>query len=242
MDENLHKDSAPTTNFPADAPAENTGDSVTTNGKGFMRNLYEKAGEHAENISNNLRDAVIADGMRPYDDADGCPCCHSLHRGHGDCVCREIFAWAGFVFIPLTASWISGLFIQQESSMEWFKSLNHLMYEPPQWIYLPVWLVLNFLLGTSVWLTWKKLGCRKGAGILMLFGFLLLLQISWSYTFFYSHNLFGGFINLIWIFAVFLLLGLATAPVCRLATALLVPQAIWLIYALILNYQLWRIN
>lgn len=199
-------------------------------GQRIIHGLCSAAGKEAEKCTNSLRHGVIRDGMRC-----GCGCEADY------CLCQEIFPWIGFVSITFASGWISSLFMQPQG-FEWFATLTRPTWAPPQWIFLPVWMLLYFLLGTSVWLSWRKLGCLKAGGILVLYGLLLLLQIGWTYMFFYSQNPFGAFIDMIWVFAVLILLWLATLPVCRLAAGLLIPQILWILYALVLNYHLWRLN
>lgn len=163
------------------------------------------------------------------------PCCGDM------CGCCEAFPWFGFVAIAMASGWIASLFMQP-AGFEWFRSLNHPEFSPPSWLFLPVWLVLYFLLGTSVWITRRATDCCRFSRVFMLFAFLILLQIVWCYSFFFAQNPFGAFIDLVWIFTVLLLLFLSSMKISRLAGILLLPQVLWTIYAMILNYQIWKLN
>ena len=155
--------------------------------------------------------------------------------------CCETFPWFGFVAIAMASGWIASLFMQP-AGFEWFRTLNHPEISPPSWLFLPVWLVLYFLLGTSVWITRRMTDCCRFSRIFMLFAFLLLLQIVWCYSFFYAQNPFGAFIDLVWVFTVLLLLFQCSMKISRLAGVLLLPQVLWTVYAMILNYQSWKLN
>ena len=165
---------------------------------------------------------------------EACPCGEM-------CGCCETFPWFGFVAIAMASGWIANLFMQP-AGYEWFRALNHPECSPPSWLFLPVWLVLYFLLGTSVWISRRMTDCSRFTRIFMLFAFLLLLQIVWCYSFFYTQNPFGAFIDLVWVFTVLLLLFLSSLKISRLAGILLLPQVLWTIYAMILNYQIWKLN
>ncbi|MCR5164898.1 MAG: tryptophan-rich sensory protein [Thermoguttaceae bacterium] len=165
---------------------------------------------------------------------EACPCGEM-------CGCCETFPWFGFVAIAMASGWIASLFMQP-AGYEWFRALNHPECAPPSWLFLPVWLVLYFLLGTSVWISRRLTDCARFTRIFMLFAFLLLLQIVWCYSFFYTQNPFGAFIDLVWVFTVLLLLFLSSIKISRLAGILLLPQVLWTIYAMILNYQIWKLN
>lgn len=213
-------------------------------GQKIIHDMCAGVTAEAEKLTNHERERLIQDAVQK-----GCCSAESHSRmqscGCGCeedvCICQQVFPWLGFVGITLASGWVSSLFMQP-AGHEWFSTLIRPSWAPPQWIFLPVWILLYFLLGTSVWLSWRRLGCKKAAGVLVLYALLLLLQIAWAYTFFYQQNPFGGFIDLIWIFAVLLLLLLGTVPVCRVAAVLLIPQTLWILYALILNYHIWRLN
>ncbi len=204
-------------------------------GKTFFRGIYCAVKDVGDACSNSSREEMIRECFSLGEKGSACSCDQDF------CFCQALFPWLGFVGIAMFSGWISSLFLQPEG-FAWFASLNRPVWTPPQWIFPPVWIVLYFLLGTSVWLAWRKAGCRRGAGILVLFALLLFLQISWSYSFFFTQNPFGGFINLIWVFTVLGLLALAISSKCRCAAALLLPQMLWILYALVLNYQIWKMN
>ncbi|MDO4569978.1 MAG: tryptophan-rich sensory protein [Planctomycetia bacterium] len=199
-------------------------------GKEWLHDKALNAEERAERLANRIRDEIVEEARS---------CAHGCDADH--CFCQDIFPWLGFLGITYAAGWVSSLFVQN-SSHEWFKSLNLPMWAPPMWIYVPVWILLFFLLGTAVWCVWKKAGCRKISHIIALYVFFLLLNIGWTYTFFYNENIFGGFITTIWLFAVSVLMPIAMAPICRLASVLMLPQVIWVLYAMLLNYSIWRLN
>lgn len=201
----------------------------------YFKKLYETLKNEGERSTNAAREELLCSARHGRD------CGGYHHCGGADCICHEVFPWAGFVGLTFASGWISSLFLQP-STFRWFATLEQPAMMPPQWIFLPVWILLYFLLGTSVWISWRKAGCRRALPVLVLYGILMLLQIAWCYTFFYGHNPFGGFINLIWIFGVSLLLMLASLPICRCAAILLIPQVLWIFYALIINYQVWHLN
>lgn len=198
----------------------------TPNPKGFWYGLFTSFRRESDACSSPEKCCTY--GREP------CTC------GDMSCCC-ETFSWFGFVAIAMASGWISSLFMQP-AGFEWFRALNHPEISPPSWLFLPVWLVLYFLLGTSVWITRRMTDCNRFSGIFMLFAFLILLQIVWCYSFFYAQNPFGAFIDLVWIFSVLLLLLLSSMKISRLAGILLLPQVLWTIYAMILNYQIWKLN
>ena len=164
-----------------------------------------------------------------------CPCCGE------NCFCMFVLPWLGFLGLSYAAGWISSLFVR-DATIYWSEAVARPWWMPPQWIFPPVWTVLYFLLGTAVWLAWRKVGCQKASHVIALFVTLLILQMGWTYAFFYLQMPFGAFIDLIWAFAVLILLAMSIAPISKVGALLLLPQILWMIYALALNYSIWRMG
>ena len=150
------------------------------------------------------------------------------------CLCMEALPWCGFLGISYGAAWLSSLFVRNVGSLSFMP--ENAWWMPPAWLFGAVWTVLYFLLGTAVWLAWRRVGCQRASSVCVLFITLLILQMGWTFAFFYLQSPFGAFIDLIWTLAVTILLAMSIAPIHRFGAMLLIPQVIWLIYALGLNY------
>ncbi|MDO4574890.1 MAG: TspO/MBR family protein [Planctomycetia bacterium] len=164
-----------------------------------------------------------------------------LQCGEEKCMCREILPWLGFLALCYLASWIGSLFINVGDG-SWYQHLNRPIWTPPAWIFPIVWTTLYFLLGTAVWWAWKTAGCRKICCVLGLFLLLLACMAAWPYCFFGRQSPFTGFLDLIWAFAFLVLLMLSIAPIQKWAAVLLIPQMLWMAYALVLNFTIWRMQ
>jgi benzodiazapine receptor len=125
---------------------------------------------------------------------------------------------------------------------EWYFALRKPAWNPPAWIFGPVWTVLYTMMAVAAWLVWKRGGFVAHRVALSLFLTQLVLNGAWTPLFFGLHELglAGAEIALLWLaiaetLAVFW-------PINRAAACLLVPYLLWVSFAAALNFALWRIN
>ena len=125
---------------------------------------------------------------------------------------------------------------------EWYEGLSKPLWTPPNSAFGPVWTILYILMAVSAWMVWKSAGVAKARGALAVYLFQLLLNASWSLVFFGWHRMGLGFFNIVF-------LWLAIAITVRLfwryqqvAAILLVPYWLWVGFAGVLNFTIWRLN
>ncbi len=125
---------------------------------------------------------------------------------------------------------------------EWYAQLNKPTWNPPNWIFGPVWTALYTMMAVAAWLVWCRGGFATQRGPLGWFLLQLLLNAAWSPLFFGLHNPGLAFaeILLLW----FAILGTMVAfwRVQRLANLLLIPYLAWVTFAAFLNFTLWQLN
>ncbi|MFT6399802.1 MAG: tryptophan-rich sensory protein [Bradymonadia bacterium] len=124
----------------------------------------------------------------------------------------------------------------------WFDSLNKPSWNPPGWVFGPVWTVLYAMIGTSGWLVWRDHGSSAIRWALALWLIQLLLNAAWSPTFFGMHR--PG-LALVIICAMWLTIAatiVAFWPLQRTAAYLLLPYLAWVTFATVLNTAIWRLN
>lgn len=125
---------------------------------------------------------------------------------------------------------------------EWYAALRKPSWNPPGWIFGPVWSALYTMMAVAAWLVWKRGGFAAQRRPLGVFLAQLALNALWTPLFFGLH----------WpgvAFAEILMLGLAIAwtitlfwQVQRAAAYLLMPYLAWVSFAAVLNGTLWRLN
>ncbi len=125
----------------------------------------------------------------------------------------------------------------------WYQSLHRPSWQPPDWLFGPVWTTIFALAAYAGFLAWEsRPGLRAWARIAALFAINGLLNITWSALYFRLHrpDWALGETAALWL-SVFALIVLL-APHTRLGAALLVPYLLWVSFAAVLNLAVVRLN
>lgn len=124
----------------------------------------------------------------------------------------------------------------------WYEQLSKPSWNPPGWLFGPVWMTLYTLMALSAWLVWRQGGWAQQSRPLGLFVFQLVLNALWTPLFFGLHL--PG-VALLEMLALWLTLA-ATIwmffQVQRVAAFLLLPYIAWVSFAAVLNFTIWRLN
>jgi len=146
------------------------------------------------------------------------------------------------LLLPLAIGGIAGIFTT-EAIPGWYASLNQPSFNPPNWVFAPVWIGLYLLMGISLFLVWKASvpGEEKSRAIYYFFC-QLVLNILWSYAFFYrqSPGLALVIIMVLWLFILVTLVKFY--PINKIASILFIPYLLWVSFAAVLNYSIWQLN
>ncbi|WP_405400765.1 TspO/MBR family protein [Maribacter sp. Asnod2-G09] len=133
--------------------------------------------------------------------------------------------------------------VTQSSVNGWYMTLNKPSFNPPNWIFAPVWSALYIMMGISAGWVWAKGFHHKYVKTgLYHFGFQLLLNGLWSIIFF---GLKQPFYGLLVIMALLVVLSLTIKwfnVVSKFAAILLIPYLLWVCFATALNYKIWELN
>jgi len=125
----------------------------------------------------------------------------------------------------------------------WYASLEKPSFNPPNWLFGPVWLILYALMGVAAYFVWVKGLESKGAKVaLSVFVVQLFLNVLWSNVFFGLHSIFYGFVIIIALWVSIALTMVAFARVSKTASVLLIPYILWVSFASVLNYYIWLLN
>ena len=125
----------------------------------------------------------------------------------------------------------------------WYSTLNKPFFNPPNWIFGPVWGALYLLMGISLFLVWENKKKNKNyVSALILFFVQLVLNFLWSVLFFGLHSVFFASqeIIILWIFILFTIINFLR--VSRTAGLILIPYALWVGFAAVLNFSILLLN
>lgn len=146
------------------------------------------------------------------------------------------------IVICQLAGVIGGLFTGS-AIPTWYQTIKKPAFNPPNWIFGPVWTLLYLLMGISLYLIWKSGGPGKAKTIAMTVFFVqLALNILWSFLFFFLKNPLAGFIEIIVLWIFILVTILLFYPLSKLGSLLMIPYILWVSFAAVLNYFLWYLN
>jgi len=124
----------------------------------------------------------------------------------------------------------------------WYASIQKPSFNPPNWIFAPVWTTLFLLMGVSLWLTLKTENSPARKTALVAFAIQLLLNSAWSFLFFKMHSPLAGLIEIIFLWAAILFWILKTYSVSKLGALLSIPYLLWVSFASFLNFWIWKLN
>jgi benzodiazapine receptor len=148
-------------------------------------------------------------------------------------ICILICQCAGFI----------GSFFTRPSIPTWYATLDKPPFTPPNGVFSPVWITLFLLMGISLFLIWRRGLAEKTVRVaIVFFGSQLIFNILWSVLFFGLKSPLAGFIDItvLWVaiaFTIFYFL-----KVSKTAGVLLLPYFVWVSFASVLNFFIWRLN
>lgn len=153
------------------------------------------------------------------------------------------------LIISIVASLLAGVIgsgFTSSSIPTWYALLNKPAFNPPNWIFGPVWTTLYILMGISLYLIWnsKKSNTNKKyykIGI-KLFILQLVLNALWSILFFGLQSPFFALLEIILLWISILMTMYYFSKISKTAMYLLVPYLLWVSFASILNLAIYLIN
>ncbi len=137
------------------------------------------------------------------------------------------------------AAGIIGSVFTMDGVRNWYPTLIKPDFNPPNWLFGPVWTTLFLLMGISLYLIWQQ---KKNREALSVFGIQLFLNVMWSVLFFYLHQPLWAFMEIIVLWIFILLSIIYFYKISKPAAYLLIPYILWVSFAAFLNYTLYSLN
>lgn len=146
------------------------------------------------------------------------------------------------IAIPLAIGSLAGFFTAS-SVNGWYTTLVKPSFNPPNWLFAPVWTSLYIMMGIAFFLIWKSNAndvVKRTAVTLYIIQ--LALNFCWSFIFFYAEQPGWALVDIIlmWIF-IFLTIRWF-GKISSVSAWLLVPYICWVSFATVLNYAIWTLN
>ncbi len=151
---------------------------------------------------------------------------------------------AGLVLSLALCLGVSGIggAITRSSVSDWYQGLAKPWFNPPDWVFAPVWITLYIFMGVAAWLVWRKTGFRRGAAPLAWFGAQLALNLGWSALFFGLRSVGWALAEIAVLWAAILVTALHFRRISPAAGLLLMPYLLWVSFATALNAAIWWLN
>lgn len=146
-----------------------------------------------------------------------------------------------FIISCLVLEVFAGYWTNQTVST-WYPELHKPSWTPPGWVFGPVWTILYIMIAISGWLIYKEDYSYQRSVALAFYGGQLALNFMWSFFFFSLKSPILGLIDIILLSLSIILTVINAWPVRPLASILLIPYLIWVIYATTLNAGIWLLN
>lgn len=124
----------------------------------------------------------------------------------------------------------------------WYATLIKPSWNPPNWIFGPVWSMLYLCMAIAAWLVWRQTGLAGAATPLALFGVQLAMNLAWSWLFFGLQNPGLAFLDILLLWTAIIATMVALWFRSTVAGLLFVPYLVWVSFAAVLNFVVWRLN
>lgn len=124
----------------------------------------------------------------------------------------------------------------------WYATLQKPFFNPPSWLFGPVWTILYALMGFALYRIWELPPSSDRSMLFSLFIIQLILNLAWSFLFFYFQRPDWALAEIILLWGFILWLIIRFYPLDKLAAGLQIPYLLWVSFATVLNASLWWLN
>ncbi len=145
------------------------------------------------------------------------------------------------LLLPLAVGALGG-FATATSVTTWYAELQKPFFNPPPWVFGPVWTTLYLLMGVSLFLVWRLPRTPKRNRALGWFAAQLVLNCAWSFLFFGAERPDLALVDIVLLDAAVLGTIRTFRGLSRTGALLLVPYLLWILFATLLNGAIWQLN
>ena len=143
----------------------------------------------------------------------------------------------------LAIGYFSGM-VTRDSITTWYPTLVKPSFNPPNWVFAPVWTILYIMMGVAGGMVWNRLE-KDPENVKKAFTFFIIqlaLNAAWSVIFFYFHNPFLALIEVILFWLLIFETRIQFKKIDKTAGLLLIPYLAWVSFATVLNASIWWLN
>ena len=144
-----------------------------------------------------------------------------------------------FFVITFSASFI-GVLVSISLKEPWYSQLIKSNYNPPDWIFAPIWTTLYVMMTLAIWFFWHTK--NRDINTVYIYFIHIAFNTTWSIVFFGLHQIFLAFVVLIILILLIIVLIIRFKRVNFVSYYLMIPYLLWCCYALFLNFNLLILN
>lgn len=137
---------------------------------------------------------------------------------------------------------ISGVIGGAGAQQEWFQNLQVPSFNPPGWVFAPVWTILYTLMGIALAIVWRTPASKLRSYAIKIFLIQLLLNGLWSFIFFTWHLPAFAMVDILLLFLLIISTTVIFRRINKLAGFLLLPYLAWVSFASLLNASIVYLN
>jgi benzodiazapine receptor len=138
---------------------------------------------------------------------------------------------------------VIGSIFTARSVSTWYPTLRRPFFNPPSWVFGPVWITLYLLMGISLFLVWRKgVGTAQVRVAIVAFAVQLILNAAWSGAFFGLRSPLAGLIVILLLWVAISVTMVLFRQISALASLILIPYIAWVSFAAILNASIYALN
>ena len=144
-----------------------------------------------------------------------------------------------FSIFTFSASFIGGL-VSISLKEPWYSGLIKSNYNPPDWVFAPVWTTLYLMMTFAIWFYWHSK--RRDINTIYIYFIHIVFNTTWSIVFFGLHQILYALFTLLILIFLIIILILKFKRVNYVSSYLMIPYLLWSCYALFLNFNLYILN
>jgi tryptophan-rich sensory protein len=153
----------------------------------------------------------------------------------------QTFKLAASLLLPLSIGGIAGMFTTAAIPV-WYATLRQPSFNPPNWVFGPVWTTLYILMGVSLFLIWRMEASKERNQAILAYGVQLLLNFGWSFFFFYFKLIGIALVDITVLWIAILIMLIRFHRLKPLAAYINIPYLLWVTFAAVLNAAYFFLN
>jgi tryptophan-rich sensory protein len=154
---------------------------------------------------------------------------------------RAVIGLAAFLLGCAGVSLV-GAAITATSVGDWYQTIAKPSFNPPDWLFAPIWTTIYILIAVAGWRAWPQAGTAMVSGAFAVYVAQLALNIGWSFLFFGLQKIGLALIEIVVLLAAIAVNIVLFWRLDRWAGVLLVPYLVWVAFATVLTAAIWRLN